>query len=119
LQSLGQGIFDRICEDMDHNLREIGVGDLKVPKQMQRMGEAFYGRAQAYRAAWAAKDDSLLAEILRRNIYCGWPPTLAAAPRLAAYVGEALRDLGAQPSISLADGELHLPEPSKIAPVTS
>jgi cytochrome b pre-mRNA-processing protein 3 len=119
LLSLGQGIFDRFCQDMDHNLREMGVGDLKVPKQMRRMGEAFYGRAQAYRAAWAAKDDSLLAETLRRNIYCGSPPTLEAAPRLAAYVREALRDLGAQPSASLAGGELHLPEPSKIAPVTS
>ena len=36
VQSLGQGIFDRFCEDMDHNLREMGVGDLKVPKQMRQ-----------------------------------------------------------------------------------
>jgi cytochrome b pre-mRNA-processing protein 3 len=36
LQSLGQGIFDRFWEDMDHNLREMGVGDLKVPKQMRQ-----------------------------------------------------------------------------------
>jgi hypothetical protein len=105
LQSLGQGNFDRICEDMDHKLPEIGVGDLKVPKQMQRMLWP--------RAGLSGRMGG------RRNIYCGWPPTLAAAPRLAAYVGEALRDLGAQPSISLADGELHLPEPSKIAPVTT
>jgi len=31
LQGLGQGLFDRFCQDMDHNLREMGVGDLKVP----------------------------------------------------------------------------------------
>ena len=52
LRDLGQAIFDRFCEDMDHNLREMGVGDLAVPKEMQRMGAAFYGRAQAYRTRW-------------------------------------------------------------------
>src|SRR5512141_2125850 len=54
LRVLGQGVFDRFCQDMDHNLREMGVGDLTVPKQMQRMGGAYYGRAQAYREALAA-----------------------------------------------------------------
>src|ERR1035437_414427 len=37
LQPLGQGIFDRFCQDMDHNLREMGIGDLKVPQQMRRV----------------------------------------------------------------------------------
>jgi cytochrome b pre-mRNA-processing protein 3 len=116
-RSLGQGVFDRFCDDMDHNLREMGVGDLKVPKQMRRMGEAFYGRSQAYRAAWAAKDERPLVEALARNIYGGSPS--ASATRLAAYVREALRDLGTQPSASLASGELSFPEPSKISPVIS
>ncbi len=40
LRDLGQGVFDRFCQDMDQNLREMGVGDLKVPKEMRRMGEA-------------------------------------------------------------------------------
>ncbi len=33
---------------MDDNLREMGVGDLTVPKRMQAFGEAFYGRTAAY-----------------------------------------------------------------------
>ena len=69
LQTLGQGIFDRFCLDMDDNLREMGVGDLKVPKEMQRMAEAYYGRAQAYRSAWVAADDGPLVQALERNIY--------------------------------------------------
>src|SRR5512135_239165 len=60
LPRLGQGVFDRFCQDMDHNLREMGIGDLKVPKEMRRIGEAFYGRAQAYRAALAATADGPL-----------------------------------------------------------
>jgi len=114
LQSLGQGIFDRFCQDMDHNLREMGVGDLKVPKEMRRMGEAFYGRAQAYRAAWSAADNGVLVETLERNIFGGASADSGAARRLAAYTREALRDLAAQPSANLADGELHFPDPGTI-----
>src|SRR5882724_9487190 len=29
--ALAQGLFDAFCRDMDHNLRELGVGDLSVP----------------------------------------------------------------------------------------
>jgi len=47
LRELGQGLFDHFCTDMDQNLREMGVGDLSVPRHMRRVGEAFYGRAQA------------------------------------------------------------------------
>ena len=42
----GQALFDHFCRDMDHNLREMGIGDLSVPKEMERIGQAFYGRAQ-------------------------------------------------------------------------
>ena len=112
LQGLGQGIFDRFCQDMDHNLREMGVSDLKVPKQMRQIGEAFYGCSRAYKAAWTSTDDSALVQVVQRNIYGGSPAS--AAPRLAAYMREALRGLGAQPSARLAAGELQFPEPTAI-----
>ena len=52
-RALAQGVFDAFCRDMDHNLREMGISDQGVPRQMRRVGEAFYGRAQAYEAALA------------------------------------------------------------------
>lgn len=112
LRELGQGVFDRFCRDMDHNLREMGVGDLAVPKQMRRMGEAFYGRAQAYRAALAGGSDDALAGALARNIYGG--PVSAEAARLAAYMREAIRELGAQDSARLAAGQLRFPDPAAV-----
>lgn len=115
LRDLGQAVFDLFCQDMDHNLREMGVGDLAVPKEMRRIGEAFYGRAEAYRAALATADDRALAEALARNIYeaAVSPP----AARLAAYMREAVRDLAAQDSAHLAAGHLRFPEPAAVAPV--
>jgi cytochrome b pre-mRNA-processing protein 3 len=113
LRELGQAIFNHFCRDMDHNLREIGVGDLAVPKAMRRLGEAFYGRAEAYRTALAASGDVPLIEALTRNIYGGSAPDIAAR-RLAAYMREAVRDLKGQASASLAVGNLRFPEPAKL-----
>ncbi len=117
LRDLGQGVFDRFCQDMESNLREMGIGDLKVPKEMQRMGEAFYGRAQAYQTALAAGGPAL-ADAIARNIYGGSPPGSAMAPRLAAYMQLAVRDLLAQGAASLAAGELRFPDPAAFAAAT-
>jgi cytochrome b pre-mRNA-processing protein 3 len=68
--NISQALFDRFCEDMDANLREMGVGDLTVPKRMQAFGEAFYGRAAAYDAAFAAGDEAL-AQALGKNVLNG------------------------------------------------
>jgi cytochrome b pre-mRNA-processing protein 3 len=114
LRHLGQAIFDLFCKDMDHNLREMGVGDLSVPKEMQRIGAAFYGRAQVYRAALGAPGGDALAVALRRNIYGGTPLAPGAPVRLAAYMREAVRGVRAQPPDELLAGKLHLPDPDAL-----
>jgi cytochrome b pre-mRNA-processing protein 3 len=111
LRALGQGLFDRFCQDMDHNLREMGVGDLSVPKEMRRIGEAFYGRTQAYRTALASRDQGDLTDVVARNIYDSAPASRASAGRLAAYMLEAVRDLKGQSAASLQAGHLRLPDP--------
>ena len=119
LQGLGQGLFDRFCQDMDHNLREMGVGDLKVPKEMRRMGEAFYGRARAYRAALSASDaGQALVAAVTRNIYGGLPASPAAAGRLADYIRAAVRDLKEQDPAILAAGTVRFPDPAAIPAAT-
>jgi cytochrome b pre-mRNA-processing protein 3 len=115
LRDLGQAIFNRFCQDMDNNLREMGVGDLTVPKEMRRMGEAFYGRAEAYRRALEASDANALVQVLSRNIYGGSAPAAASA-RLAAYMREAVRELQGQASARLAAGELNFPDPAQVGP---
>jgi cytochrome b pre-mRNA-processing protein 3 len=112
LRELGQALFDHFCADMDRNLREMGVGDLSVPKHMQRVGEAFYGRAHAYKAGLARKDQGMLREALERNIYGQETATRATAARLAAYMREAVAGLQAQPASQVLAGKLIMPNPA-------
>lgn len=113
LRDSGQGLFDRFCADMDDNLREMGIGDLAVPKKMRAFGEAFYGRAAAYREAMVGNDPQALALVLERNVYGSIGADTAAA-RLAAYMRVAARDLASQDSRRVAAGMLRFPDPAPI-----
>src|SRR6202790_4777240 len=87
---LCQALFDRFCEDMDANLREMGVGDLTVPKRMQAFGGAFYGRSAAYDLALTEGLEPL-AQALCRNILDG--EQIENARRLAFYAEVAVAGL--------------------------
>lgn len=112
MRTLAQGVFDAFCRDMDHNLREMGISDQGVPRQMRRVGEAFYGRAQAYDAALAERGDEPLVQALARNVYAETEGAGVAAARLAAYVRRAADDLERQAFAELGRGTLRFPEPA-------
>jgi len=112
LRELGQGVFDLFCHDLDHNLRERGVGDLAVPRQMRGLAEAFYGRAAAYDRALAQSGNGELAAALARNVFAGSPPR--GADLLASYVRAAEVDLAGQATATLHRGVLQFPAPEAI-----
>jgi cytochrome b pre-mRNA-processing protein 3 len=87
-----QALFDHFCADMDANLREMGVGDLAVPKRMQAFGEAFYGRSAAYDLA-LTDDTEALAQAFGKNILEG--RDIDNARRLASYAQAAIAALDA------------------------
>ena len=109
-RALGQAVFDRFCKDMEHNLREMGVADLTIPKSMRRIGEAFYGRAAAYDEALASPSDEALVAALSRNIFVG--ANAARPQRLAAYVRTAAAELARKPDPTFAVGQVSWPDPA-------
>ena len=106
---LSQALFDHFCADMDDNLREMGVGDLTVPKRMQAFGEAFYGRSAAYDLAFAAGDEDL-AQALSRNVFNG--EAMESARILAAYVRQAGACLAAADDAAIRKGAWTFPRPA-------
>lgn len=117
---MNQLVFDRLFDDMDAALREMGTGDPSVGKKIKEMGQAFYGRAEAYEAALNEKDRAALAEVIKRNLFASDttvsddlpPPPLpeaeqdAAAHRLAAYMLGADAHFGDQDPVALVEGQL-------------
>lgn len=67
-QDLAQGVIEAFVADMDGAMREMGVGDLTVPKKVRRAAAAFYERGAAYRAALQAENQAELAACLGRYI---------------------------------------------------
>ncbi len=113
-RTLGQGLFDAFCRDLDDNLREMGVGDLAVPREMRRFGEAFYGRQAAYREAFAAADDRELEKALARNIF-GAAGIGDGAARLARYARGAAKLLDTVEEDVIVAGQLVFPNPEAFA----
>ena len=115
-RGIGQRLFDVFCRDLDANLREMGVGDLAVPKRMRRFGEAFYGRQAAYLAAFAAADAQALEKALQRNIFAGAEISRGAL-RLAGYMRAARHQIEGQDERALLRGEVGFPRPDSVAEV--
>lgn len=67
---IAQDLADALFRHFDIALREIGVSDTRVPKQMKAMAEAFFGRAMAYHEA-LTEGPLALSQALSRNVYAG------------------------------------------------
>ncbi len=109
MTGMSQQLFDHFCSDIDANLREMGVGDLTVPKTMKSVGAAFYGRVHAYDAAWDDPSGAGLRVAIARNII-NRPTEPAAAALLAAYVRRAAASLDKADRAAFESGQWGFPE---------
>ena len=104
-KALAQAVFDAMFLDMDHQLRELGIGDITVGRKNKAMWEALNGRRQAYEDAVAADDLEALTNAVGRNVWRGSPPE-GTAPKLARLMLAQHRHLGAQGLDSLLAGQV-------------
>lgn len=105
---VGQQLTDDFFKEVEHSIRELGIGDMGVPKRMKKLVRMFYGRVAAYDAALETSDAAALAEALRRNVSPEAPEGLAAA-ELVAYVMAARDRLAGQTTEAILSGRLDLP----------
>lgn len=90
VKSIKQKTFDCFLENMDVNLREIGVGPDGVPKRIQKMLENFYGRAGAYQVAIDENNLDEMTQVIARNFYSDDKINQQGARNLAEYVFKAV-----------------------------
>ena len=114
-----QALTEAFFADMDRSLREMGVGDLVVPKRVRKMAEAFYGRASAYERALNAEDGETLEAALTRNILGQGESSDRDAARLAVYVRRAVSGLEGQSFERIAASDIAWPDPGEVSTAPS
>lgn len=68
-RKLAQALFDQMFRMIDLTLREMGFGDMGIPKHMKKMMKAFNGRAHSYHEALQSGRNELLTVAISRNVY--------------------------------------------------
>jgi cytochrome b pre-mRNA-processing protein 3 len=108
VKAVVQELTEEFFKDVDHSLRELGIGDAGIPKRMKKMASMFYGRLDSYARALDASDQAALADALARNVA---PESgLRDAAAFAAYMQAASAKVMAQAPQAFLDGSLTWPD---------
>jgi cytochrome b pre-mRNA-processing protein 3 len=100
---VAQELTDQFFLDVDHSLRELGIGDHGIPRRVKKLGRMFYGRAAAYGQALDRNDAAALADSLKRNVRPDaetWPE----AEQLAGYTAAAWKDVAKTAADAFSSG---------------
>jgi len=81
---LSQALFDHMFRDLDHALREMGIGDLGVGRKVKAMAKAFYGRIAAFEGG--LDNEKELSEAILRNVFRGQEIKAPNAIKLTKYL---------------------------------
>jgi cytochrome b pre-mRNA-processing protein 3 len=94
---LTQRTIEAFVTDMDDCMREMGVGDLAVPKKVKRAAAAFYERAGAYRRGLSQPEKPDLEAALEKYVFSVNAANTAGIAALAGYARKAASKLSAEP----------------------
>jgi cytochrome b pre-mRNA-processing protein 3 len=108
VKAIAQEVVEAFFEDLDHSMRELGIGDNGVPKRMKKLAGMFYGRLDSYARALEAGDIEALEAALRRNIHPENTDEALSMRLLADYMVRAENALKTVPETALATGDASL-----------
>lgn len=110
-------LIETFVADMDGSMREMGIGDLTVPKKVKGAAAGLYGRAEALRAGMAAgaAPGGLEAAITRLTLGREDGAADARAAPLARYYRAAAAALAGQSAADVLAGRLAFPAVAPIA----
>ncbi len=93
---LARGLVEAFVRDLDGSIREMAIGDTKVPRQVRKAAGGLYDRNTLYAQTLSHDGDPALAELIGELFFAGKPGTEGA--KLALYVREARNALGDWPA---------------------
>jgi cytochrome b pre-mRNA-processing protein 3 len=99
-----QVLNEEFFKDVDHSLRELGIGDAGVPKRMKKLISNFYGRLETYVSAIDSGNQIELAAALERNMAPN--AELKDANSFATYMMNAAKSIEKQMPDPFLQGQL-------------
>ena len=107
---LAQAFFDTMFFNLDWSIREMGVGDLGVPRRVKQMMSAFKGRAFAYDEAVKAGGGEVNHALIRNLYATASRPSPETLNAMSAYVMECAARLRAQGLSDFWQGKVTFPD---------
>ena len=101
-----QALFDATFADMDQSLREMGIGDMGIPKHMRRMMKAFNGRMHRYEDAYIEGKEAMI-EAITLNLYGTLKDVDAhQVQKMFDYIHRTIDNLKSQTPEAILDGQI-------------
>ena len=104
LFSLARALSQVAVNDLEQDLREMGVGDLSVGLKVKSLMEGLYGRFGVY-ADGVVSGDDLLERAIERNVFADIDFDSDASKYIAIYLRRVVVSFGSLPSENFLNGD--------------
>jgi len=112
-QLLAQEIVEAFIREMDTMVRDLGVSDRNVPKEVRKIAQLFYGQLLAYSTAMQHNDmKGLSAEVwksFQSSDGAGGDQAVASEP-IAIYIQQSIKNIQEMPLNMLLQGNIRFPD---------
>jgi cytochrome b pre-mRNA-processing protein 3 len=111
-QLLAQEIVEAFIREMDTMVRDLGVSDRNVPKEVRKIAQLFYGQLLAYSSALQRDDTKGLANEVWKSFQSsdgGNEQSVSSEP-IAIYIQQSIKNIQEMPLNMLLLGNIRFPE---------
>jgi cytochrome b pre-mRNA-processing protein 3 len=107
-QLLAQEIVEAFIREMDTMVRDLGVSDRNVPKEVRKIAQLFYGQLLAYSTALQRNDSKGLASEVWKSFQSadGASQQPVASDSLATYIQQSIKAIQEMPLNMLLQGNI-------------
>jgi cytochrome b pre-mRNA-processing protein 3 len=111
-QLLAQEIVEAFIREMDTMVRDLGVSDRNVPKEVRKIAQLFYGQLLAYSTALQRNEPKLLAGEVWKSFQSseGNKQQPVASESISTYIQQSIKSIQEMPLNMLLQGNIRFPE---------
>lgn len=111
-QLLAQEIVEAFIREMDTMVRDLGVSDRNVPKEVRKIAQLFYGQLLAYSTALQRNDTKGLSAEVWKSFQPGDAAgeSSIASESISVYIQQSIKSIQEMPLNMLLQGNIRFPE---------